>query len=96
MNDVVPLNANTDNPVVYPQARNIGSEVEEYTTDEDGTIHNHKIIVEREDHNFSIVTEAFLLDPENLNTTLQLTPSTAASIDVATCPFIVLEYLIKT
>jgi hypothetical protein len=95
LNDVVPLNANTDNPVVYPQARNIGSEVEEYTTDEDGTIHNHKIIVEREDHNFSIVTEAFLLDPENLNTTLQLTPSTAASIDLATCPFIVLEYLIK-
>ena len=96
LNDVVPFNANTDNPVVYPQARNIASEVEEYTTAEDGTIHNHKIVVEREDHTFEIVTDAFLLDPENLNTTLQLSPSTAASIDVATCPFIVLEYLIKT
>lgn len=96
LNDVVPFNSNLDNPVVYPQARNIASEVEEYTTDEDGTIHNHKIIVEREDHNFEIVTDGFLLDPENLNTTLQLSPSSAASIDVATCPFIVLEYLIKT
>jgi hypothetical protein len=96
LDDVLPISSNITDSSVYPQARNISSEVEEVDIDGDPTIHNHKVEVERGTHNYSIVTDAFLIEPDALNTTLQLSPSTVASIDFATSPFIVLEYLIKT
>lgn len=97
LDDVLPLSSVVQTEEVFPQARNIYSVVDEYPVgSDDQTIHDHKIIVERENPNFSIITNATLIDPDNLNTTLSLTPSTVASIDVATIPFIVVEYLIKT
>ena len=50
----------------------------------------------REDHTFSVVTDPILIEPDALNTTVQLQTSSLASIDAASAPFIVLEYLIKT
>jgi hypothetical protein len=96
LSDVLPLNSNITRETIYPQARNVYSETEEVTLDGDPTSHNHKITVERLEHSYEIVTDAILVEPDNLNTTLQLKPSSSASIDVATSPFIVLEYLIKT
>lgn len=95
--DVLPLNSNVIEEKSFPQAKNTITEVEEPTsTVDDPTAHNHKIVVDRLDHNFTIVTDPILLEPDALNTTVQLTPSNVASIDGATSPFIVLEYLIKT
>lgn len=96
LSDVVPLSSNFKNTNTSPQAKNVVSETEEVDIDGDPTIHNHKITVVRETHNYEIVTDPFLIEPDNLNTTLLLSPSTSASIDSATSPFIVLEYLIKT
>lgn len=96
LSDVLPLSSNFKNTNTSPQAKNVVSETEEVDITGDPTIHNHKITVVRETHNFEIVTDPFLIEPDNLNTTLLLSPSTAASIDSATSPFIVLEYLIKT
>jgi hypothetical protein len=96
LDDVLPINSYITSSEVYPQATNVYSEVQEVDLDGDPTIHDHKIEVTRGTPVFSIVTNATLIEPDNLNTTLQLTPSTIASIDVATSPFIVVEYLIKT
>ena len=97
--DVLPLNSNLTEQTSYPQANNIVTEVQElnYTDGvDDPTIHNHKILITRSGHNFKIVTDTFLLEPDALNTTISLFPDTEASIDAITSPFIVLEYLIKT
>lgn len=96
LSDVVPLNSNITEQESFPQARNVFTEVDENDVEGDPTQHNHKIVVERGSHNFAYVTDTFLLSPEALNTTVNLSPSTVASIDSATAPFIVLEYLIKT
>ena len=96
MSDVVPLNSNITEQEAYPQATNIFTEIEENEVEGDPTQHNHKIVVDRQDHTFKYVTDTFLLSPESLNTTVALTPSTVASIDAASAPFIILEYLIKT
>ena len=95
LSDVLPLSSNFKNTNTSPQARNVMSETEEVDIDGDPTIHNHKITLVRETPSFEIVTDPFLIEPDNLNTTLLLSPSTVASIDSATAPFIVLEYLIK-
>jgi len=94
--DVVPINSNITEQESYPQATNMFTEVDENDVDGDPTQHNHKIIVDRGDHSFKYVTDTFLLSPEALNTTVALTPSTVASIDSASAPFVVMEYLIKT
>ena len=96
LSDVVPINSNITEQESYPQATNMFTETEENEVDGDPTQHNHKIVVDRADHTFKYVTDTFLLSPEALNTTVALTPSTAASIDSASAPFIILEYLIKT
>lgn len=94
--DILPFNSIITEEQVYPQARNVYSVVEELDQTDDPTIHDHKITFERDDHQYYIVTNPTLIDPDNLNTTLQLNPTTVASIDDATSPFIVFEYLIKT
>ena len=98
LDDVLPINSLVEEEEVYPQVRNVYSTVEEFPDNAaaDGTIHDHDIDVERDPHQYQIVTDAVLIDPENLNTTLALNPSSVASIDSATAPFIVVEYLIKT
>ena len=96
LSDVVPLNSNITEQEAFPQAKNIFTEIDENEVDGDPTQHNHKILLDKGTHNFAYVTDTFLLSPEGLNTTVSLSPSTVASIDSATAPFIVLEYLIKT
>ena len=96
LSDVVPLNSNVTDQESYPQAKNIFTEIDENDVDGDPTQHNHDIDLQKGTHNFSYVTDSFLLSPEGLNTTVNLSPSTVASIDSATSPFIILEYLIKT
>ena len=97
LSDVLPLNSNISSTDSYPQARNVFSETEESTsTLDEPTLHNHKIQLVREDHTFSVVTDPILIEPDALNTTVQLQTSSLASIDAASAPFIVLEYLIKT
>lgn len=98
LGDVLPFNSNYTSQTSFPQAHNIVSEVQElqYTEGiDDPTVHNHKILLERSDHTFSILTDTFLLEPDALNTTISLFPETEASLDSVTSPFIVLEYLIK-
>ena len=97
--DVLPLNSNLTEQTSFAQAHNIVSEVAElnYSSGvDDPTIHNHKILLTRNDHSFKILTDTFLLEPDALNTTIGLFPETEASLDAVTSPFIVLEYLIKT
>ena len=97
LSDVVPLNSNITDQESFPQATNMFTEVEENEVDGDPTQHNHKIVLDKSQlHNYKYVTNTFLLSPEALNTTVSLSPSTVASIDSATAPFIVVEYLIKT
>jgi hypothetical protein len=98
--DVLPLDSNFINSTSFPQAHNILSEVAENIAGatEDGssaTLHTHKILFERGEPNFSIVTSSFLLEPDALNTSVNLSPSNVASLDAVTSPFIMLEYLIK-
>lgn len=94
--DVLPLSSNIYEERSFPQAKNTFTETESPPITGDPTAHNHKITVERADHTFQVITDPLLLEPDALNTTVQLTPSGVASIDAATSPFIVLEYLIKT
>ena len=96
LSDVVPLNSNIVEQESYPQATNMFTEIDENEVEGDPTQHNHKIIIDRGDHSFNYVTDTFLLSPEALNTTVALTPSTIASIDSASAPFVIMEYLIKT
>ena len=66
----------------------------------DPTIHNHRVRIEDEvsgygRHDYKVKTRALAVDPENLKTTMSIGESASASIDSATAPFIIMEYLIK-
>ena len=96
--DVLPLNQNSDSKsgVAYPQVNNVLSDVEELVqTAGDPTIHNHKILLDVEDHTYKIKTNGFLLSPDNLQTTLTLQIDQVAALDQVTSPYIIMEYLIK-
>ena len=68
----------------------------------DPTTHTHRIRLEPDgsvnggDHNYKVKTRAMELDPENLRTTITMGADASHSIDSATQPFIIMEYLIKT
>jgi hypothetical protein len=96
--DVLPLNSNSESSDLksYPQVANVITETEDIVqTDGDPTNHNHKITLDRGDHNFKVQTDAFLLSPDALNTQLTISTDTAASLDSVSAPYIILEYLIK-
>ena len=96
--DVVPLNSNLTGAtsLAYPQVNNVLSEVSELTqTDGDPTVHSHKILLTQNTHTYKIKTNALLLSPDNLNTTLTLQIDQTASLDQVTGPYIIMEYLIK-
>ena len=61
----------------------------------DPTIHNHKILLDVENHTYKIKTNGFLLSPDNLQTTLTLQIDQVAALDQVTSPYIIMEYLIK-
>lgn len=95
--DVVPVNSNTGSRTlqVYPQVNNILTEIDELVQTTDPTIHSHKILLETDTHTYKIKTNAYLLSPDNLKTTLTLKTDQVASLDQVTSPYIILEYLIK-
>lgn len=98
LSDVVPVNSNTGSRTVqvYPQVNNVLTEIEELEQpDGDPTVHSHKILLEKFDHTYKVKTNAYLLSPDNLQTTLTLKTDQVASLDSVTGPYIIMEYLIK-
>jgi len=97
LSDVVPINNNTTSrpTQVYPQVNNVATEISELAQTADPTIHSHKILLEKFDHTYKVKTNAYLLSPDNLKTTLTLKTDQVASLDSVTSPYIILEYLIK-
>jgi len=59
------------------------------------TAHSHRVRLEKGDHTYKVKTAAISIDPENLETTFDIGVDKSISIDSATQPFIVMEYLIK-
>ena len=47
-------------------------------------------------HTYKVKTDAITVNPENLSTTMEIGTDSSPSIDGATSPFIIMEYLIKT
>ena len=96
--DVVPMNSNGGSRTqqVSPEVVNTVSDVLELSQPAGNpTIHNHKISLVKGDHSYAIKTNAQLLSPDNLKTTLTLKTNQVASLDQVTGPYIILEYLIK-
>ena len=99
LHDVVPMQSNQE----HRENRAITDVVNETTdTDDlaiaagtDPTRHNHRIDLERGDHNYKVKTNAINVPPENLTTRMDIGADSSVSIDSATAPFIVMEYLIK-
>ena len=61
----------------------------------DPTSHNHRIDLDKGDHSYKVKTKSIAIAPDNLSTTMTIGADASASIDSATAPFIVMEYLIK-
>ena len=59
------------------------------------TLHNHRVRLEKGTHDYKVKTDAITIDPENLSTTFDIGVDKSISIDSATQPFVVMEYLIK-
>ena len=66
------------------------------TTTGDPTLHNHRVDLVKGDHTYKVKTNAIVVSPENLETTMTIGADASRSIDSATAPFIIMEYLIKT
>ncbi len=98
--DVLPLQSNLQ----YP-SQGTGFTALEHTTYDtvnltqatDPTIHQHRIDIDATaSHTYKVRTEAIAVNPENLSTTMDIGTDSSPSIDGATAPFIIMEYLIKT
>ena len=59
------------------------------------TAHSHRVRLDKGDHTYIVKTDAMSIDPENLSTTFDIGVDQSISIDSASQPFIVMEYLIK-
>ena len=97
--DVLPLQTNDSVGVGRATA-----DLENTTTDTvelpreggtDPTMHNHRIDIDKGDHNYQVKTNAIVIPPENLETTMTIGEDNSVSIDSACAPFVVMEYLIK-
>tara|TARA_B100001250_G_scaffold29682_1_gene24418 strand:- start:2062 stop:3642 length:1581 start_codon:yes stop_codon:yes gene_type:complete len=98
--DVLPLQSNE----AFNAATTGFTAVEHVTQDTaplvqttDPTIHDHRIDIDNTaDHTYKVKTEAISVNPENLSTTMDIGTNSSPSIDGASSPFIIMEYLIKT
>ena len=103
MHDVLPLQSNdlAESGRAYTAIEHVVTETSPLTQlAGDPTIHNHRVRLEDEvsgygRHDYKVKTRALAVDPENLKTTMSIGESASASIDSATAPFIIMEYLIK-
>ena len=100
LHDVVPLQSNFE-----VQTNRVVSDVMNEETDTldldqtatgDPTFHSHRVDIVKGDHTYKVKTNAIVVNPENLETTMTIGADADRSIDSATAPFIVMEYLIKT
>ncbi len=97
--DVVPLQSN-ESAIESEGVVDVENEATD-TNDipiEAGTIptaHSHRVRLEKGDHTYKVKTNAISIDPENLETTFDIGVDSSISIDSASQPFIVMEYLIK-
>ena len=98
--DVLPLQSNLQ----YPSQSSGFTALEHTTYDTlqltqttDPTIHSHRVDIDAtSSHTYKVKTEAIAVNPENLSTTMDIGEDSSPSIDGATSPFIIMEYLIKT
>ena len=99
LTDVLPLQAN-ESAVTQSSTPDVRNE----TTDTADlsiaagtlpTAHSHRIRLDKGDHTYKVKTDAISIDPENLSTTFDIGVDSSISIDSASQPFIVMEYLIK-
>ena len=99
--DVLPLQSNNNynrNADGYTAIEHVTMETAPLVTTSDPTIHNHRIDIDSSssDHTYKVKTESIAVNPENLKTTMDIGTDSSPSIDGATSPFIIMEYLIKT
>jgi len=97
--DVVPLQSNESavSSTAVPDVENEATDTQDLTI-QAGTLptaHSHRVRLDRGDHTYKVKTDAISIDPENLLTTFDIGVDKSISIDSATQPFIVMEYLIK-
>ena len=99
LHDVVPLQSNQEHKdgTAIVDIDQVATDTIDLsiTPGDDPTNHNHRIDLDRGDHNYKVKTQAIVVPPENLVTTMQIGTDPSVSIDSACAPFIVMEYLIK-
>ena len=99
MHDVVPLQSNQDHKSTSAIVDIVNETMDTVdlaiSAGTDPTRHNHRIDLEKGDHNYKVKTNAINVPPENLTTRMDIGTDSSVSIDAATAPFIVMEYLIK-
>ena len=99
--DVLPLQSNEahEDKRSSVAIEHVAEDTADLVRTTDPTIHNHRIDIDQfasGDHTYKVKTNAAVIRPENLSTTLTIGTDSSPSIDSAVCPFIVMEYLIKT
>ncbi|MAD23692.1 MAG: hypothetical protein CMO44_05900 [Verrucomicrobiales bacterium] len=99
LHDVVPLQSNQEHKSQFA-ITDVDNETLDtidlaITAGEDPTRHNHRIYLEKGDHSYKVKTNAINVPPENLVTRMDIGTDSSVSIDAATSPYIVMEYLIK-
>ena len=99
LTDVIPLQSNEGavDSTCVPDVENEATDTTDISI-ASGTIptlHSHRVRLDKGDHSYKVKTNAISIDPENLETTFDIGVDSSISIDSATQPFIVMEYLIK-
>ena len=99
LTDVLPLQSNESaiSSTSTPDVRNETTDTADLSIPA-GTLptaHSHRVRLDKGDHTYKVKTDAISIDPENLSTTFDIGVDSSISIDSASQPFIVMEYLIK-
>ena len=97
LHDVVPLQSNFEVQTnrVVSDVMNEETDTVDLTQATDPTFHSHRVDLVKGDHTYKVKTNAIVVNPENLETTMTIGADASVSIDSACAPFIVMEYLIK-
>ena len=99
LTDVLPLQSNESavTQTSTPDVRNETTDTVDLaiTAGTLPTAHSHRVRLDKGDHTYKVKTDAISIDPENLSTTFDIGVDSSISIDSASQPFIVMEYLIK-
>ena len=97
--DVMPMQSNQEVSTsrVIPDVQNNETDTADLAQPSgDPTLHNHRIDLVKGDHTYKVKTNAIVVNPENIETTMNIGADASRSIDSATTPFTVMEFLIKT